>query len=191
MDAMTHAVEAFIGNSNTNETRENALEAVALINKYLLLAYSQPENLEARAGMLTASYKAGVAFTRAYVGYVHAIAHTIGGFYKVPHGLANAIIMPHVLEYYGEAVHGRLATLADHIGIGGSLPSHAEKAKAFIQYLRDLNRQMDIPATIDKIQETDLPEMIKRALAEANPLYPVPKILFADDLKKIYLKVRG
>jgi alcohol dehydrogenase class IV len=115
MDAMTHAVEAFIGNSNTNETRANALEAVALIHRYLLLAYSQPENMEARAGMLTASYKAGVAFTRAYVGYVHAIAHTIGGFYKVPHGLANAIIMPHVLEYYGEAVHGRLATLADHL----------------------------------------------------------------------------
>lgn len=191
MDAMTHAVEAFIGNSNTRETRENALEAVALIHRYLLTAYNHPDNMEARAGMLTASYKAGVAFTRAYVGYVHAIAHTIGGFYKVPHGLANAIIMPHVLAYYGEAVHERLAQLADHIGLTSPQQSNSEKATAFIEYLKSLNGQMNIPAHIEKIQETDLDEMISRALAEANPLYPVPKILFADDLKKIYLKVKG
>jgi alcohol dehydrogenase class IV len=191
MDAMTHAVEAYIGNSNTSETKEKALEAIALIHRHLLTAYRHPENIEARAGMLSASYKAGVAFTRAYVGYVHAVAHTIGGFYKVPHGLANAIIMPHVLAYYGEAVHQRLAELADHIGISTPHQNNGQKAAVFIQYLRDLNKQMDIPVNIDKIQESDLPEMIKRALAEANPLYPVPKILFADDLRKIYLKVKG
>lgn len=191
MDAMTHAVEAYIGKSNTSETRENAIEAIALIHRHLLTAYSHPENMEARAGMLSASYKAGVAFTRAYIGYVHAIAHTIGGFYKVPHGIANAIIMPHVLEYYGEAVHQRLTELADHIGITSANQSNGQKAAVFIQYLRDMNRQMDIPVNVEKILESDLPEMIKRALAEANPLYPVPKILFADDLKKIYLKVKG
>jgi alcohol dehydrogenase class IV len=191
MDAMTHAVEAYIGNSNTKETKENALEAIALIHHNLLTAYNHPENLAARAAMLSASYKAGVAFTRAYVGYVHAIAHTIGGFYKVPHGLANAIIMPHVLEYYGESVHLKLAELAVHMGISTANLSDAQKAATFIQYLRDLNKKMDIPGNIDKIQESDLPEMIKRALAEANPLYPVPKILFADDLKKIFLNVKG
>lgn len=191
MDAMTHAVEAFIGNSNTRETKAAALEAISLIHKNLLTAYNQPDNIDARAAMLKASYVAGVAFTRAYVGYVHAIAHTIGGFYKVPHGLANAIIMPHVLEYYGKAAHERLAEIADMIGITGSNQSKGQKASAFIQYLRDLNQQMEIPKNIDKIQESDLPEMISRALDEANPLYPVPKILFADDLKKIYLKIKG
>jgi alcohol dehydrogenase class IV len=191
MDAMTHAVEAYIGNSNTTETMENALEAITLIHNNLLTAYNDPGNIDARAAMLTASYKAGVAFTRAYVGYVHAVAHTIGGFYKVPHGLANAIIMPHVLEYYGEAVHKKLAELADRIGITTANQSDSQKSAAFIQYLRDLNKQMDIPVNIDKIQDSDLPEMIKRALAEANPLYPVPRILFAEDLERIYLKVRG
>lgn len=191
MDAMTHAVEAFIGNSNTNETRKAALEAISLIHLNLLTAYTNPENIQARAAMLRASYSAGVAFTRAYIGYVHAIAHTIGGFYKIPHGLANAIIMPHVLEYYGEAAHSKLAELADHIGITSASQSDGQKAAAFIQYLRDLNKQLNIESRIEKIQENDLPEMVKRAIAEANPLYPVPKILFADDLKKIYLKVKG
>jgi alcohol dehydrogenase class IV len=125
------------------------------------------------------------------VGYVHAIAHTIGGFYKVPHGMANAIIMPHVLEYYGEAVHERLAQLADHIGITTGQKTNREKSLSFITYLRDLNQQMDIPSHIDKIEEADLPEMIGRALDEANPLYPVPEILFADDLRKIYLKLKS
>ncbi|MCF1751841.1 iron-containing alcohol dehydrogenase [Mariniradius sediminis] len=191
MDAMTHAVEAFIGNSNTSETKKAALEAMVLIHQNLLTAYNEPGNIEARAAMLKASYLAGVAFTRAYVGYVHAIAHTIGGFYKVPHGLANAIIMPHVLEYYGSAIHRQLAEIADTIGISSPNESPSQKAAAFVRYLRDLNSKMDIPKNIDKISESDLPEMIKRALEEANPLYPVPKILFEEDLRKIYLKIKG
>jgi len=191
MDAMTHAVEAFIGKSNTRETKKAALEALVLIHNNLLTAYKEPENIQARAAMLKASYLAGVAFTRAYVGYVHAIAHTVGGFYKVPHGLANAIIMPHVLEYYGSAVHSTLAEIADTIGISKPDARPSQKATTFIQYLRDMNSQMDIPKNIDKISESDLPEMIKRALKEANPLYPVPKILFEEDLRKIYLKIKG
>jgi alcohol dehydrogenase class IV len=95
------------------------------------------------------------------------------------------------LEYYGEAVHGKLAELADLIGITTTNQNNGQKAAAFIQYLRDLNKQMNIEPNIEKIQESDLPEMINRALAEANPLYPVPKILFDDDLKKIYLQVKG
>lgn len=191
MDAMTHAVEAFIGNSNTSETKKAALEAMVFIHQNLLTAYNEPGNIEARAAMLKASYLAGVAFTRAYVGYVHAIAHTIGGFYKVPHGLANAIIMPHVLEYYGSAIHRQLAEIADTIGISSPKESPSQKAAAFVRYLRDLNSKMDIPKNIDKISESDLPEMIKRALEEANPLYPVPKILFEEDLRQIYLKIKG
>lgn len=191
MDAMTHAVEAYIGNSNTTETKKAALEAVYLIHQNLLKAYNSPENINARAAMLKASYVAGVAFTRAYIGYVHAIAHTIGGFYKIPHGVANAIIMPHVLEYYGKAVHGKLAELADQIGITTSDQTNGKKAAVFIQYLREMNKKMNIQSNIADIKESDLPEMISRALAEANPLYPVPRILFGEDLRKIYMKIKG
>jgi len=191
MDAMTHAVEAYIGNSNTHETKQAALEAISLIHQNLLKAYNSPENIDARAAMLKASYVAGVAFTRAYVGYVHAIAHTIGGFYKIPHGLANAVIMPHVLEYYGKSVHKKLAELADQIGVSKSNQNNGQKAAAFIQYLREMNKEMNIQSNIEDIKESDLPEMINRALAEANPLYPVPRILFGEDLRKIYLKIKG
>lgn len=191
MDAMTHAVEAYIGRSNNHETRQAALDALTLIHENLLQAYENPGDLKARSAMLKGSYLAGVAFTRAYIGYVHAIAHTVGGFYGIPHGLANAIIMPHVLEYYGNAAEDRLAELADHIGIGAGARTPAEKAKLFIAYIRERNEKMNIPNNIDKILESDIPKMTGRALAEANPLYPVPRILFGEDLGKLYLKIKG
>lgn len=190
MDAMTHAVEAYIGRSNTRETRQAALDAVSLIHENLLRAYENPGDLEARAAMLKGSYLAGVAFTRAYIGYVHAIAHTVGGFYGVPHGLANAIIMPQVLEYYGSAAEERLAELADHLRIGAGASTAREKAKLFIAYLLERNEKMSIPKHIEKIVESDIPKMTSRALSEANPLYPVPRILFGEDLGKIYLKIK-
>lgn len=186
MDALTHAVEAFIGRSNTNETREAALKAIQLINGNLYETFQNPQNLLARANMQQAAYLAGVAFTRAYVGYVHAIAHTLGGFYQVPHGLANAVILPYVLEAYGEAAHSQLAILADHIQIAKPEDSPAVKAQKFINYIKELNEKMNIPKKIIGIQAKDLDQMIKRALAEANPLYPVPKIWFKEDIAKIY-----
>jgi len=191
MDAMTHAVETYIGKSNTMETRKAALEAILLIHQNMLQAYETPGDLNARAAMLKGSHLAGVAFTRAYVGYVHAVAHTIGGFYGIPHGLANAIIMPHVLEFYGSAAECQLAELADHIGICARGQSTAQKADNFIGYIRELNQKMNIPRNIVDIVESDVPEMISRALAEANPLYPVPRILFREDLEKLYSKIKN
>ncbi|MBY0121439.1 iron-containing alcohol dehydrogenase [Bacillus sp. S/N-304-OC-R1] len=128
MDALTHAVEAYIGKSNTEETEQYAKEAVKLIFENLYEAYSNGENIIARTNMQKAAYLAGLAFTRAYVGYVHAIAHTLGGFYSVPHGLANAIIMPYVLDYYGEAAHQCLAELADVIDLGENEDTMEQKA---------------------------------------------------------------
>jgi len=190
MDALTHAVEAYIGLSNTNETREYSREAVQLIFDNLLVAYNEPHNLEARANMMRASYLAGMAFTRAYVGYVHAIAHTLGGFYNVPHGFANAVIMPYVLEYYGESAHKSLAELADLVGLAVG-KSEKEQAEAFIEWIREMNRQMDIPTKIEGIQTKDIPKMAKRAIEEANPLYPVPEILSLQQLAFIYMQIRG
>ncbi len=187
MDALTHAVEAYIGKSNVKLTEQYAIDAVDMIYKSLKNAYDDGTDLEARGTMLKASYWAGMAFTRAYVGYVHAIAHNLGGLYHVPHGLANAVILPHVLEYYGESAHARLATLAEVSGVM-TTGSDKEKAEAFIQSIKDLNASMDIPSHFDMIKEEDIPTIVKRALKEGNPLYPVPKIMNYADCEAV---VRG
>jgi alcohol dehydrogenase len=186
MDALTHAVEAYVGRSNTMETKQYCRDAIQLIFTNLHEAYSNGSNLTARTNMQKASYLAGLAFTRAYVGYVHAIAHTLGGFYNVPHGLANAIILPHVLEYYGETVHKPLAELADLIGITEGADTEEMKSKKFIDAIKKLNVDMNIPTKVEGIIDRDIPIMVERALKEANPFYPVPKILRKNDLFELY-----
>ncbi len=185
MDALTHAVEAYIGHSNTKDTAEKARKAVRMIFDNLQTAYEDGHNIEARSNMLLASYYAGVAFTRAYVGYVHAIAHNLGGMYGVAHGLANAIILPYVLEYYGESAHKRLAELADLTGITQPGMSDAEKAHTFIEKIKEMNRAMNIPDKFDCIKEEDIPTLVQRALKEGNPLYPVPKLMDAADCEAV------
>ncbi len=176
MDALTHAVEAYL--CWTNRTREvDALaeEASEIIFRYLERAYRDGGDLEARGKMLEAAFKAGFAFTRAGVGNVHAIAHTLGGLYGTPHGLANAVLLPIVLEDYGEKVWSRLARLAEKTGtyIYGT---DEEKAKAFIAEVYAMNERMGIPRGFDFIQEKDIPQMVRWALQEANPTYPVPVV---------------
>lgn len=190
MDALTHAVEAYIGLSNTKETRKYSREAVILIFKYLYRAYEDGTDMEARAQMQRASYLAGLAFTRAYVGYVHAIAHTLGGFYQIPHGYANAIILPHVLTYYGDSVAKPLAELANLVGVGKISDSDERKAQLFIEAIEQLNAKMNIPNKIQGIDNHDVPLMVERALQEANPLYPVPKIVNKDEMFYLYQLIK-
>ncbi len=177
MDALTHAVEAYIGNSNTEDTAEKARMATKMIFANLETAYKDGKNVEARENMLLASYYAGVAFTRAYVGYVHAIAHNLGGMYGIPHGLANAVILPYVLDYFGESAYKRLAELADVAELDCAGKSEEEKAKMFIAEIRRMNKDMNIPEKFDQIKESDISLIADRALKEGNPLYPVPKIM--------------
>ncbi|MCM1365285.1 MAG: iron-containing alcohol dehydrogenase, partial [Ruminococcus sp.] len=184
MDALTHAVEAYIGKSNVKSTEEYAEKATRMIFDNIEKVYENGKDLEARNQMLKASYYAGMAFTRAYVGYVHAIAHNLGGYYGIPHGLANAVILPYVLEYYGETAHKRLAQLAVIAGVKTD-GTDAEKANAFIEAIKELNRKMNIPDKFDMIKEEDLPVIVKRALKEGNPLYPVPKIMDAADCEAV------
>ncbi|MDR1928194.1 MAG: iron-containing alcohol dehydrogenase [Oscillospiraceae bacterium] len=190
MDALTHAVEAFIGRSNTKNTEARALEAVRLIFANLETVYEDGKNLPAREAMLRASYFAGIAFTRAYVGYCHAVAHKLGGLYHVPHGLANAILLPHVLDYFGESAQARLALLAKAAGIAKQGQSQAELAAAFIEAIRGMNRRMGIPEGFECIREADIPEIIDAAFKEAHPLYPVPKIMTRADCAALLLRLR-
>ena len=187
MDALTHAVEAYIGRSNTKKTKKAALEAIKLIDENLVNSFKDGKNLEYRKNMQKAAYLAGVAFTRAYVGYVHAIAHSLGGKYNVPHGLANAIILPYVLEEFGKSIYKKLSELSDLLSLCEKSSSKEEKAKAFINYVRKLNKKMDIPEKFDIVyDEISVNEMIENAYKEGNPLYPVPKEFSRDDFKKIY-----
>lgn len=189
MDALTHAVEAYVcWTYNTNESIRLAEEAVCEIFRYLERAYNDGSDMEARTQMLIAAYKAGFAFTRAGVGNVHAIAHTLGGLYNTPHGLANAVILPIVLEDYGEAVHEKLAHLAELTGVKFN-GTDAEKARAFIDEIRAMNRRMDIPTGFDFIQEKDIPQMIEWALAEANPVYPVPVVYDRKRCEKVIRRI--
>ena len=188
MDALTHAVEAYIGGSTTKETRAYAKEAVKLIFENLETAYTDGKNAVARRNMLRAAYVAGIAFSKSYVGYIHAVAHTLGGQYNVPHGLANAVLMPMILEEYGDSVYEKLHQLAVTAGLSKESDSAEESAKKFIQEIYAMNTRMNIPTGFTNIVESDIPMMAEHADAEANPLYPVPKLMDAKELEKLYYK---
>ncbi len=190
MDALAHAVEAYTNQTyNTKLEDRLAKEAVKLIHDNILLAFEEGDNLEARQNMQRGAFYAGRAFTRGCVGYVHAIGHTLGGLYGVAHGLAMAVLLPHVMRAYGEAAHQRLAELADVCGIKGS--SDAEKANAFINWIEETNAKMGLPDKFDMIEKKDIKQMVSWASKEANPLYPVPVIWRKKDFRKFIESIRG
>ena len=184
MDALSHAVEAYTNHTyNTKLENDLAKQAVKLIYDNLLNAYKDGANIEARQNMQKAAFFAGRAFTRGCVGYVHAVGHTISGLYNIAHGLAMAVILPHVMRQYGPAAYPRLAELADVCGIEGA--SNAERANRFILWIEDMNREMGLPTCLDMIKEQDIPQMIKWAMKEGNPLYPTPVTWTEADFRKL------
>jgi alcohol dehydrogenase len=185
MDALTHAIEAYVGKNGTKYTNDKALKASKMIIDNLEIVYKDGTNIEGRNSMLVASNYAGEAFTRAYVGYVHAIAHSIGGLYGVAHGLANAIILPTVLEYYGEAAYGKLSEIAIYANLGNKNESQKDLALKLITKIKDMNKNMNIPLGIKEIREEDIPLIAKRAMKEGNPGYPVPKIMSIDECERL------
>ena len=189
MDALCHAVEAYTNHTyNTKLENQYSEEAVKLIHDNLLLAYHDGKNLQARQNMQLAAFKAGRAFTRGCVGYVHAIGHTLGGLYGTPHGLAMSILLPHVMQEFGPAVYARLARLADVCDMGPG--TDQEKAQRFIQWMVDLKREMDIPEKLDMIKDEDVPQIITWAMKEGNPLYPVPVLWGREEFRRFIDKVR-
>jgi len=174
MDALTHAVEAYTNCFCSPKAKRHASRAVRIIYEKILTAYENGSNLVARENMLLASYYAGMAINSNFIGYVHAIAHGIGGLYGVTHGKANAVIMPYVLEAFGKAAEPKLAKLAELVGLQGA--SEEEKAKAFIASIKELNAKMAIPDKIEELRERDFEVLVNRAVKEGNPTYPVPVI---------------
>lgn len=185
MDALTHAIEAYLSLSGNAHTNRYAESAVTLVFKYLERAYDNGADMEARERMAQASYDAGVAFTKASVGYVHAISHKLGALYGVAHGLANAIVLPFVLEAYGSAAHRKLAKLAVLIGLGTDNESSEQLATRLIERIKTMNRHMQIPACVAELKREDVALVAKSANDEANPFYPVPRIFDTAELQRV------
>lgn len=186
MDALTHAVEAYIGNSTTAGTRADALFAVKMIFENIDRAYTDGSDLEARKNMLLAAFSAGCAFSKSYVGYVHAVAHSLGGEYNVPHGLANAVLLPFVLEAYGHTIDNKLHQLAIAAGVTDEDTPDDQAAAQFIQAIKDMKKRFAIGDTIPQIREEDIPKLAAYAEKEGNPLYPVPVLMDANQLEQFY-----
>ena len=165
------------------------MSATKAILDNLPVVYKDGKNLEARYNMLKAAYDAGVAFTKSYVGYVHAIAHSLGGKYNVPHGLANAVILPYVLKAYGEKVHKKLWEMGLYCGLFNKETTYEDGAKIFISKIEEMNKEMEIPNKMDCLKEEDISILATTAEKEGNPLYPVPKLMDTKELENIYYEI--
>jgi alcohol dehydrogenase len=185
MDALTHATEAYLGKWASDHTDRLALAAVRMIYTHLRTACRHGQNLDAREQMSLAATYAGLAFTRANVGYVHAIAHQLGGRYHVPHGLANAIILPEVLKFLYPAVTKRLADLAIRAGVGKPGEKETLLAKRFIESVEEMNRDIGIPGTVKELREEDIPAIAKDACKEADTNYPVPRYMSRETCEEL------
>lgn len=187
MDALTHAVEAYTNLWPHKETAWHATAAVRMIFANLPRAYEQGDDLEAREAMALASFYAGLAFTKAYVGYVHAFSHKIGGMYGVPHGLGNAITLPYVLDFLQDQrwAQQRLAELAIAIGAGSASDAKPVLAARFIERVRELNRTVGIPEKMAALQADDVAHIAEAAMIEAYRDYPVPKLMTIDQAQAL------
>ncbi len=189
MDALTHAVEAYIGLNDTQLVKNYAEKSTRLIFENIEKAYQDGTDLEAREAMAVAAAYAGAALTRANMGYVHAIAHSIGGLYGVPHGLANSIILPYVLDVSRSSCEAKLARLAIEVGLGHLGEDDRELSIRFIDRLKEMNRNMNIPTVIEELKAEDIPLIAERAFNEGNPIYPVPLILDRKGLEALIRKM--
>jgi alcohol dehydrogenase class IV len=189
MDALTHAIESYISVNATPETSGYALAAVKLIMKNLEIAVKDGKNFEARQNMAMASYYAGLAFTKAGVGYVHAIAHNFGALYATPHGLANSIVLPHILEFSKDDITTKLAELAVASDLKTNRQSENQLADKFIKQIRFMQKEFNIPETLDSLKQDDIPKIAKLALDEAHKNYPVPKYMDQQDCEHLIAKM--
>ncbi len=191
IDALVHALESYIGKANTKQTRIDAMSAIKLIHANLYNVYLDGNNYEGRANMLVASYYAGKAFTRAYVGNIHAMSHAISALYHTPHGLTNAIVLPYVLKAYGSSIYPQLANISDNLELVPTTYSIEAKTKAVLAWIDELNSKMEIPKHLEVIKLSDLDVLVDKAYHEANPFYPVPVIFTKAEFKRLFIKIKG
>ncbi|AWI12974.1 iron-containing alcohol dehydrogenase [Caldifermentibacillus hisashii] len=169
LDALTHAVEAYVSTAATPITDACALKAIEIIPEFLPRAFANGQDLEAREQMIYAQYLAGMAFNNASLGYVHAIAHQFGGFYDLPHGVCNAILLPHVSRFNLVARPDRFRNIAIALGENVKGLSTYEAAEKAIATIERLARDMNIPNGFKELgaKEEDIPVLAEHAMADA------------------------
>lgn len=192
IDALTHAIESYTNTLHYSDVDVQAIEAVRLVFANLRKACFNGTDIAAREAMLRAAHLAGRAFTRGFVGYVHAVAHRFGERYHVPHGLANAIALPYFLDVYVDVCPERLANLARAAGISPASPPTDEvaSARAFVEAVRSLNKDIGIPDKASFLQKSDIAGIVADALREAHGTpYPVPVVFSPRELEAIVAKM--
>lgn len=189
IDALTHAVEAYISGYATEETKQYSTVAIKMIYDNLEHVFNNPKDLEGRLALFEASYYGGLAFSKAFIGYVHAFSHNIGGAFGVPHGLANAILLPHVIEFSKPNCVPQLAELAILVGLGTKKDAPAALADRFIESLYTMNKKMNIPERFETFKSNDIPKIRNAAFKECHGTYPVPRYLSASQADELLSKV--
>jgi alcohol dehydrogenase class IV len=193
MDALTHGIESYVSTRATEVSERASKATVGLVFKHLRDAYSDGENLEAREGMALAAFEGGLSFTTVGLGYVHGIAHKLGGLYHVPHGLANAVALPHVMDYSKDACAARFADLARVVGLdqNGGPSSDTALADRMIQAVRALSSDIGIPKALPEIEVQDIPVIASSAIDEAFELYGVPRYMEQGDAEQVVARLSG
>ena len=188
MDALTHAIEAYTSTNTFDDTDRDAATAVALLFRYLPTATQTGDDLVAREKVARASFLAGAAFTKASLGYVHAISHQVSAQYNTPHGLANALILPRVLRFNLPAVTARLAELERRVD-PAAIGSDDGLARRFIARVDALSDDLGLPAKLDDLKTVDFDKITRDAISEARQSYAVPKVMKPADVAKVLTSV--
>ncbi|MDU4959231.1 MAG: iron-containing alcohol dehydrogenase [Sporomusaceae bacterium] len=189
VDALTHAIEAYVSTNSSHFTNPLALEAIKLVFEYLPKAYANGRDMEARGKMHYAQCLAGIAFTNAFLGIVHSMAHKIGAQFSIPHGEANAILLPHVIAYNAKTASKTYGEIARYIGIGD--PDDAKATERLIAAVKQLNSQVGIPASLQEAGINEAEFLTKLAETAANALEDPctgcnPRTPDVSDIEAIY-----
>ena len=192
MDALTHAIEAYVSTSSKlfKKDKKEGLEATKMILNNLEKVYLEPTNLKYRENMAIASYKAGLAFRRISIGYVHNISHRMGEFYHIPHGLANAIVLPYIIEFMMPIATKQLSELAIYSKLGTKEETEEQLANKLLNKIKELSKLMKIPEHIKEIKEEDLDLIVKRALKESY-FCGNPRLMSKKECRELLLKIKG
>ncbi len=189
LDALTHGIEAWLSQWDRGTRAETALMAIQGVFRWLPVAMREPENLAARQGMALAAYYGGVAINQVNVGAVHAIAHQLGARYHIPHGIANAMVLPHVLRIYGGDVAARLAALAPAAGVA-PLGSEQTTANAVVDAIETLRHSVGLPAASDAINVLDFGLIIEAAITESDGYFS-PRLLTEAEVESVLRHISG
>jgi len=190
MDALTHAIESYVSKISDEKAERMAISAISTIFEILPNVYTDGHDLSAREKMAVASYEAGIAFTRSGLGFVHAISHQLTAFYQIPHGVANAVILPHVLQISKPKITPALARLARVIGVGAADQDDDSLADMFIAAIEGLSAKLGLPNGFPEIREADMERIATNAIKEATFNFPVPMMLKPSDCKAILLRLK-